>query len=169
MKDRKKKKRRSGPPSQPLGFAAQPAPARMHAAQRAGLGCRCSPARPTAPPAAAATWPHASTARRPRPRVSPSQLQPLPPGPMRQPHSNTVSSSSPTPQPPTRLAPDSGGRAGQGSCPRHGPVSPLAPRPRNLRANHPTPQCRSMPTVHHQPSAVDGARAPGAIKPRPEP
>ena len=60
MKDRKKKKRRSGPPSQPLGFAAQPAPARTHAAQRAGPGCRCSPAHPTAPPAAAATWPHAS-------------------------------------------------------------------------------------------------------------
>ena len=70
-----------------------------------------------------------------------------------QPPMATVSSSSPTPQPPMRPAPDSGGRAGQGSCPRHGPVSPLAPRPCDLRANHPTPQCRSMPTVHHQPSA----------------
>ena len=28
-------------------------------------------------------------------------------------------------------SPDNGGRAGQGSCPRHGPVSPSAPRPRN--------------------------------------
>ena len=103
----------------------------MHAAQRAGPGCRCSPARPTAPPAAAATWPHASAARRPRPRVSPFHLQPLPPGPTRQPHSSTVLSSSPTPQPPTRPAPYSGGRAGQGVTPGAWPCLSLAPRLRH--------------------------------------
>ena len=30
-----------------------------------------------------------------------------------------------------RQSPDSNGTVGQGSCPGHGPVSPLAPRPRN--------------------------------------
>ena len=125
MKDRKKEKRRSGPPSQPLGFAAQPAPARTHAAQRASPGCRCSPVRPTAPPAVAATSPHASAARRPCPSVSLFHLQPLTPGPTRQPHSSTVSSSSPMPQSSCDQDPTAVVGWARGSRPGHGPVSPL--------------------------------------------
>ena len=106
-----------------------------------------TPARPSAPPAVAATWPRASAAR-------PSSLrpQPLPTDPTRQPFSLFIFST-PTPILPSDRTPTAVAGAGQGSCPGHGPVSPLAHRPRDLRANHPTPQCRSMPTVHHQPSA----------------
>ena len=86
------------------------------------------------------------------PRALLLRPQPLPAGPrVSAAHPSTVSSSSPTPQPPTRPAPDSGGRAGQGSRPGHGPVS-LAPHPRNPCAA-PTPPHASqwMPLITPQP------------------
>ena len=109
MKNRKRK--RSRPPSQQLG-PRQPA-------SPTGL-----PTLPVFP--ARARGPRAGPARRPRPRTRLPRSLPLPVGPcMSAAHSSTMSSSSPTPQPPTRPAPDSGGRAGQGSRPGHGPVFSL--------------------------------------------
>jgi hypothetical protein len=103
----------------------------------AGPGDHYPPARP-ASPAAAAAWPHASAARRPRPRVSPFRLQPLPRGPRKSATPSTVSSPSPTPRPPARPTPDSGGRGGPGGHARDMALSPwrrthatLAPRLRH--------------------------------------
>ena len=166
MKNRKREKKKwaSQPAARPkLASPASPIAAasqRVRSSSRpAQLVCN-SPARGPArrphprallpSPAAAATWPHASATRCPRPRVSPSHLQPLPRDPACQP---SCSFSPHRAQPPRDQEPTVVVGAGQGSCPGHGPVSPLAHRPRDLCANHPTLQCRSMPTVHHQPSA----------------
>ena len=72
--------------------------------------------------------PTSSPARRPRPRPRPPRSQPLPAGPRLSATPPTVSSSSPTPQPPTRPEADQRGRCGLGGHVRSTALSPLAPR-----------------------------------------
>jgi len=89
-----------------------------------------TPARPSAPPAVAATWPRASAARRSPTRPSSLRPQPLPMDPTRQPFSLFIFSTPtlilPSDRTPTAMA----GRA-RGSRPGHGLAPPLAPCPRN--------------------------------------